>query len=100
MIGVSNYPANLLREMTTYASIMPAVNQIEFHTSLQQPKVLKAAKELGVLVSGYAINRSVLYHEPSVPAEIAQRTGKSPHQVVLRWANQKGVSAVFGSNVP
>ena len=25
-IGVSNYPANLLREMTTYASVMPAVN--------------------------------------------------------------------------
>ena len=33
-IGVSNYPANLLREMTTYASVMPAVNQIEFHTNM------------------------------------------------------------------
>ena len=34
MIGVSNYPANILREMTTYASVMPAVNQIEFTTAL------------------------------------------------------------------
>ena len=34
MIGVSNYTGNLLREMKTYASVMPAVNQIEFTTSL------------------------------------------------------------------
>ena len=47
-IGVSNYPANLMHEMTTYASVMPAMNQIEFTISLQQPEVLKACKELGV----------------------------------------------------
>ena len=34
-IGVSNYTANLLREMTTYANVMPAVNQIEFHSNMQ-----------------------------------------------------------------
>ena len=33
-IGVSNYPANLMHEMTTYASVMPAMNQIEFTISL------------------------------------------------------------------
>ena len=97
-IGVSNYPANILREMTTYASVMPAVNQIEFTTNKQQPAVLKAAKELGVLITGYSTNRSILYHgEASVLGEIAKRDGRTPSQVALKWANQRGVVAICGA---
>lgn len=62
MIGVSNYPANVLEEMTTYAEIMPAVNQIEFHPSNQQPKVMAAAKKLGVQILGYAMCHDVMYN--------------------------------------
>ena len=60
-IGVSNYPANLMHEMTKYASVMPAFNQIEFTASLQQPEVLKACKELGVQVVGYSMGRDIVY---------------------------------------
>ena len=73
MIGVSNYTANLLEEMTSYASVMPAVNQIEFTPSLQQPEVLKAAQKLGMLVTGYSMNRDLLYQKHAVIAEIAAK---------------------------
>jgi len=41
MIGVSNYPAAILRELATYAEIMPALHQIEFHPKCQMPETYK-----------------------------------------------------------
>ena len=46
------------------------------------------------------MNHDTMYSKSEVIKEIAKRTGKSPHQVVLRWIHQKGVVAVFGSSVP
>jgi diketogulonate reductase-like aldo/keto reductase len=100
MIGVSNYPANVLEEMTTYASIMPAVNQIEFHPSNQQPKVLAAAKKHNIQICGYAMCHDVMYNPNPVIAEIGKARGWSEYQVVLRWVNQKGVASIFGSSRP
>ena len=62
MIGVSNYPANVLEEMNSYASILPACNQIEFHPSCQQPKVIAQAKKMGVQILGYAMCHDVMYN--------------------------------------
>ena len=87
MIGVSNYPANALEEMTKYASIMPAVNQIEFHPSHQQPMVLQTAKKHGIYICGYAMCHDVMFNPNDVLEEIGKKRGWSQYQVVLRWVN-------------
>lgn len=86
--------------MTTYASIMPAVNQIEFHPSCQQPKVLAAAKKHNIQIAGYAMCHDVMYNPNPVIEEIGKKRGWSEYQVVLRWVNMKGVVSIFGSSVP
>lgn len=98
-IGVSNYPANMLEEMTTYASIMPAVNQIEFHPSCQQPKVIAAAKKHGIQICGYAMCHDVMYNPNPVLEAIGKARGWSEYQVALRWVNMKGIASIFGSSV-
>lgn len=98
MIGVSNYPAPLLKELSTYAEIMPALHQFEFHPKCQQPETFALCKELGIQVSGYAMVQYVTHDCSPVITEIAERTGRSTYQVVLRWVNQRGVINTFSTN--
>ena len=63
MIGVSNYPAELLEEMKQYAEIMPAVNQVEFHHRLQQSELRRVAKETGIALVAYGTCHSLLIED-------------------------------------
>lgn len=73
---------------------MPAVNQLELHPRFASPELQGAAKELGVVLTGYGTGNSVLIEECPIVASIAKAVGKSPTQVVLRWTIQKGVVAI------
>ena len=53
-IGVSNFGTSLLRDLLTYASIKPAVLQVELHPYLTQEKLLRFCKENGIAVTGFA----------------------------------------------
>lgn len=105
-IGVSNFNAQLLVDLMSYAKIKPAVNQIEIHPYNTQDNLVRLCKDMGVVVTGFSplgagsyveiggatVNDSVL-NVASVK-EIAQKYGKSPAQVVLRWAVQRGNTVV------
>ena len=80
-MGVSNYPAELLEEMKTYAEIMPAVNQIEYHPRLVSPETHTKCKELGILMQSNGISNSMLIENPVVSqtiGQIAKKTNRSP----------------------
>jgi diketogulonate reductase-like aldo/keto reductase len=47
-IGVSTYPANMLREMMKYAEVMPAVNQLELHPRFASPELRSVAAALTI----------------------------------------------------
>eukprot|EP01048_Picozoa_sp_COSAG05_P001527 COSAG05_NODE_52_length_23775_cov_49.471110_2_plen_323_part_00 len=51
-IGVSNYPPALLEEMKGYATVLPAVNQLELHPRFSSPALRKLAKEMGIVLTG------------------------------------------------
>ena len=96
MIGVSNYPAALLREMKDYATVMPAVNQIECHPRFASPDVRAAAADLGCVVAGYGLMHAVALGLENAPPvrTAAKRLRATPHAVVLKWALARGVVAL------
>jgi methylglyoxal/glyoxal reductase len=84
-IGVSNYTVRHLEDMKKYASVVPAVNQVELHVFLQQPQLIQYCKGYNIAVEAY----SPLAHAASMDDEtiqsIAAKHGKSYAQIMLRW---------------
>lgn len=105
-IGVCNFGCSLLREVRSYASIRPAVLQVELHPQLAQEKLLRFCRESHIAVTGFSplgaqsyfsigmakAGESVL--EQPVVKETAARHGKTAAQVVLRWGVQRGTALV------
>jgi diketogulonate reductase-like aldo/keto reductase len=93
-IGVSNYPVRLVAAMDAYATVHPAVNQLELHPRFASPALRAMARERGFVLTGYGSGNSVMIERSPVVAAIAARRGDSPLAVVLRWTLQHGVSIV------
>lgn len=91
-IGVSNYTEKHLHELLAHAEITPAVNQVEFHPSVfsAQLPIVTFCQAQGIAVEGYSPLLSG-HLDNSVVAEIAEKSGRSPAQVLLRWSMQHGV---------
>ena len=100
MIGVSNYPAELLEEMREYATIMPAVNQIEFHPRFWSTSTYTKCNELGIVIQSYGILNSWFIQYDKITTAInaiSKRVGITPIQVLIRWTLQKGAGAILRS---
>jgi diketogulonate reductase-like aldo/keto reductase len=105
-IGVSNYPVELLLEMKSYATIMPAYNELEFHPRYASPLLREVAAEMGVCLIGYGtgnsmiINKSIEHPSHAVLEEVAVKYGRSEMQILVKWTLQHGVVAIprSGSN--
>lgn len=111
-IGVSNFCVSLLRDLLAQARIRPVVNQVEAHPYLAQEKLLRYCREEGVAVTAFSPLGAPSYVplgmakaedsallEPCV-ADAARRLGRTPAQVVLRWAVQRGTSVVPKTEKP
>ncbi|KAK3226297.1 hypothetical protein Dsin_006159 [Dipteronia sinensis] len=96
-IGVSNFSTKKLADLLEVARVPPAVNQVECHPSWQQQKLHELCKSKGVHLSGYSplgspgttwIKSDVLKNP--VLVTVAEKLGKTPAQVALRWGLQMG----------
>jgi len=88
-VGVSNYMTHHLEELFGHANVVPAVNQIEISPFLQQREVRALCAVHGIVVEAYSpLTRGARLHHPVVMA-IARRLGRTPAQVMLRWAVQR-----------
>ena len=111
-IGVANLTCAGMRDLLAASTIPPAVLQVELHPYLQQSKLLRFCREHGIAVTGFSPLGSNSYVElsmatsgDSVLAEptvtrIAAKHGKTPAQIVLRWAVQRGTSIIPKSSKP
>ena len=99
-IGVSNYTIKHLEEMKSYASVKPAVNQVELHVFLQQPELLEYCAKEGIVVEAYSPLAHSRDMSDPVIAAIAEKHGKSYAQVMLRWCLQKGLVVLPKSITP
>nr|CAD7590119.1 unnamed protein product [Timema genevievae] len=101
-IGVSNYTKHhLVQILANSAGVRPAVNQVEFHPHYKQPELLKfcyeEGYEEGVLLQAYSSlggsSDHSLLEDPTV-GKVAESLGRSPSQVLLRWALKQGVGVI------
>lgn len=89
-IGVSNFTSEHLEEMKTYARVMPAVDQIEFHPFWYRKDLMEYCHTHSIAVEDYCpLSRGKKLIDTRITG-IANRHKKSNAQIVLRWALQHG----------
>ncbi|MFE2048745.1 aldo/keto reductase [Streptomyces sp. NPDC059459] len=100
-IGVSNFLPEHLERLIGETSVVPAVNQIELHPHLQQQALRAFHAEHGIATEAWSplgSGKGIL-EIPAIVA-IAQKHGRTPAQVVLRWHLQTGNVVIPKSVTP
>ena len=93
-IGVSNWGAGLLARTVERASVAPHVNQVEFSPFEYRRALLEECRRLNVVLEAYSpLTRGRNLAHPVV-VEIASRLGRTPAQVLLRWAIERGIPVI------
>lgn len=111
-IGVCNYGVSLMRDLRNYARIQPSVLQIESHPYLTQEALIRYCHDNRIAVTAFSPLAALSYVElgmagqaDSVLSEAcvvaaANRLGKTPAQVVLRWGTQRGTAVIPKTTKP
>jgi 2,5-diketo-D-gluconate reductase A len=97
-IGVSNFQIAHLERLAKESDTVPAVNQIEVHPYFVNDEVRKYGKEHGIATEAWSPIAQGKVLDDSTITRIAESTGKTPAQVVLRWHIQRG-DIVFPKSV-
>lgn len=95
-IGVSNYMAHHLEEVLEQGTVVPAVNQIELHPFNYRSRadIIDLCERHGIAVEGYSpLTKTEKLDEHTV-ARIADAHGRTPAQVLIRWALQHGIITI------
>lgn len=100
-IGVSNFLPEHLERLIDATSVIPAVNQIELHPHLQQRAAREYHAQQGIATEAWSPlgQGKGLLEVPAIVA-IAQKHGRTPAQVVLRWHLQLGNVVIPKSVTP
>ncbi|MFJ2830635.1 aldo/keto reductase [Streptomyces sp. NPDC087263] len=100
-IGVSNFLPEHLEALIAATSVIPAVNQIELHPQLQQLATREYHAEQGIATEAWSPLGSGkgLLEVPAIVA-VAQKHGRTPAQIVLRWHLQLGNVVIPKSVTP
>ena len=108
-IGVSNFQGSLLIDLHRYAKKPISSLQIEHHPYLVQPQLIKLAQHYKIVPTAYSsfgpmsyremgVEKGTLLFEHDVITSIAKKHNKTPAQILLRWATQRGIAVIPKSN--
>ena len=90
-IGVSNFTIDHLKELEHKFGVVPVANQVEFHPYHYQKDLLDYCDSKNIIVEAY----SPLVHAKRMDEErlvaISEELGKTPAQILIRWAIQRGM---------
>ena len=88
-IGVSNFSVAQLDEVLGVAEVAPVVNQVQFSPFAYRRRLLEASEERGVAIEAYSpLGTGRHLGDPRV-GEIADRLGRTPAQVLVRWCLER-----------
>ncbi|GGP72091.1 aldo/keto reductase [Saccharothrix coeruleofusca] len=100
-IGVSNFQPAHLRRVIDETGVVPAVNQVELHPRLQQAELRRFHDEHGIVTEAWSplAQGGEPLRDPVITS-IADKHGRTPAQVVLRWHLQLGNVVIPKSATP
>lgn len=87
-IGVSNYMIHHLEELFTYANVIPAVNQCEFHPFLYTKDLLEFCNKHNIAFEGYSPLARMRRKNDPVIKGLMQKYSKSHAQIMIKWSLQ------------
>jgi diketogulonate reductase-like aldo/keto reductase len=93
-IGVSNFDARELAEVMAVAKIQPVVNQVQLSPFKYRRKLLEACEERGVALEAYSPLGTGRHLSDERVRHIAERIGRTPAQVLLRWCLQRDLVVI------
>ncbi|MFI9582256.1 aldo/keto reductase [Streptomyces sp. NPDC052236] len=99
-IGVSNFQPAHLQRLLDNSGIVPAVNQVELHPSLQQQELRTFHARHDIATEAWSPLAQGAVLKDDTITTIAERHGKTPAQIVLRWHLQIGNIVIPKSSTP
>lgn len=88
-IGVSNFSVTELEDVMAIATVAPVVNQVQFSAFEYRRGLLQACAERQVALEAYSSLGTGRHLSHPTVTEIAERAGRTPAQVLLRWCVQR-----------
>jgi len=90
-IGVSNFTVDHLIELEDKFGIIPVANQVEFHPYHYQKELLEYCNSKNIVIEAYSpLVHAKRMDEPRL-VSISEEMGKTPAQILIRWAMQRGM---------
>jgi diketogulonate reductase-like aldo/keto reductase len=96
-IGVSNFSVDELEQVSARASVMPAVDQVQFSPFEYRRKLLDECERRGVALEAYSPLGTGRNLADETVRSIAETLGRSPAQVLLRWCVQRQIPVLTKS---
>lgn len=93
-IGISNYNVGEVRELMTTASVPPAVNQVQFSPYEYRKALLEVCAENDIALEAYSPLGTGRHLTSESVRRIAQRLGRTPAQVLLRWCLERDIPVI------
>jgi diketogulonate reductase-like aldo/keto reductase len=93
-IGVSNFSVKDLDEVFEVAETSPVLNQVQFSAIKYRRKLLDACEERNVVLEAYSPLGIGKYLSDRRIVEVAERVGRTPAQVLLRWCLERNVPVI------
>jgi diketogulonate reductase-like aldo/keto reductase len=89
-VGVSNFLPEHLETLLAAADLLPAVNQIEIHPTLQQTETVELSRKHGMAIEAYSpLGQGADLNHATV-TELAAKHNATPAQIVLAWHLAQG----------
>lgn len=100
-IGTSNFKPAHIDRLIAETGVTPEVNQLELHPYYDRAAERAYHAEKGIITEGWSpLGRDNGLREEALVTELAQKHGKSPGQVLLRWAIEIGAATAPKSGNP
>lgn len=93
-IGVSNFTISNLQDILDATGVPPTVNQVELHPLFPQGELRAVHEKYGIVTESWSPLARGHLDGSSVLAEIAEKHGKSPAQIILRWNIELGLVVI------
>ena len=93
-VGVSNFGRDRLAKLVGSAARTPAVNQVQFSPYHYRRRLLEYCNKQGIVFEAYSPLEQGVGPRNRTVVQVAERVGRTPGQVLIRWAIQHGTVVI------